>query len=217
METEIRYYFNEESEQKIIDYLKWFNELTYKGIFYEKTDQYNHPMEKYNFYSKEIDGRFRIRKIVGDNLSKCMITWKRRLKNTKNNLIHQEEEVEVSIKVYEYESLIYLLTNVLHLSLVESYERYRSVFENEDVEIVVDRFPFGMALEIENKNKIKDAKEVIIYWVNKLKLDINKSYKLSWDDKYSELCKEQNKNIESIVSFNSDMPKIIQEFKLKKS
>ena len=146
-----------------------------------------------------------------------MITWKRRLKNTKNNLIHQEEEVEVSIKVYEYESLIYLLTNVLHLSLVESYERYRSVFENEDVEIVVDRFPFGIALEIENKNKIKDAKEVIIYWVNKLKLDINKSYKLSWDDKYSELCKEQNKNIESIVSFNSDMPKIIQEFKLKKS
>ena len=55
METEIRYYFNEESEQKIIDYLKGFNELTYKGIFYEKTEQYNHPMEKYNFYSKEID------------------------------------------------------------------------------------------------------------------------------------------------------------------
>ena len=192
METEIRYYFNEESEQKIIDYLKGFNELTYKGI----------------------DGRFRIRKTVGDNLSKCMITWKRRLKNTKNNLIHQEEEVEVSIKVYEYESLIYLLTNVLHLSLVESYERYRTVFENEDVEIVVDRFPFGIALEIENKSKIKNAKEVIIYWVNKLKLDINKSYKLSWDDKYSELCKEQNKNIESIVSFNSDMPKIIEEFKL---
>ena len=65
--------------------------------------------------------------------------------------------------------------------------------------------------------KIKNAKEVIIYWVNKLKLDINKSYKLSWDDKYSELCKEQNKNIESIVSFNSDMPKIIEEFKLWKS
>ena len=111
-------------------------------------------------------------------------------------------------------NLIYLLTNVLHLSLVESYERYRTVFENEDVEIVVDRFPFGIALEIENKSKIKNAKEVIIYWVNKLKLDINKSYKLSWDDKYSELCKEQNKNIESIVSFNSDMPKIIEEFKL---
>ena len=34
METEIRYYFNEESEQKIIDYLKGFNELTYKVIFY---------------------------------------------------------------------------------------------------------------------------------------------------------------------------------------
>lgn len=29
--------------------------------------------------------------------------------------------------------------------------------------------------------------------------------------------KNKIKNIESIVSFNSDMPKIIQEFKLKKS
>ena len=97
--------------------------------------------------------------------------------------------------------------------MVQKQKRIQ-LFENEDVEIVVDRFPFGIALEIENKSKIKNAKEVIIYWVNKLKLDINKSYKLSWDDKYSELCKEQNKNIESIVSFNSDMPKIIEEFKL---
>lgn len=214
METEIRYYFNEASEQKIIEYIKDFKELTYQGRFYEKTDQYNHPMKKYNFYSKEIDGRFRIRKTEGDNLSKCMITWKRRLKDPKENLIHQEEEVEVSIKLEEYENLIFLLNNVLHLSLVESYERYRSIFTNDDVEIVVDKFPFGIALEIENKSKTKEPKEVITNWVDKLKLDINKAYKLSWDDKYSELCKEQNKKIESIVNFNSEMPKVKEEFKL---
>ena len=214
METEIRYYYNEESEQKIIEYLKKFNELTYKGTFYEKTDQYNHPMEKYNFYSKEIDGRFRIRKTEGNDLSRCMITWKRRLKDTEESIIHQEEEVEVSIKVEEYENLIFLLNNVLHLSLVESYERYRSIFCNEDVEIVVDKFPFGISLEIENKSKTKDAKKVITEWLDKLNLDINKAYKLSWDDKYNELCKEQNKNVEAIVNFDKKMPKVTENFEI---
>ena len=39
----------------------------------------------------------------------------------------------------------------MHFNIVESYERYRTVFENEDVEISVDEYPFGICLEIENK------------------------------------------------------------------
>ena len=46
------------------------------------------------------------------------------------------------------------------------------------------------------------------------KFDINEAYRLSWDDKYSELCKEQNKKIENIVRFDKDMPKINKEFLL---
>ena len=79
METEIRFYYSIESKDNIINYFNSFKELNYMGKFYECTDQYNHPMDEYNFYSKEIDGRFRVRKTVGDNVSKCMITWKRRL------------------------------------------------------------------------------------------------------------------------------------------
>ena len=214
METEVRFYYSIESKDKIIDYFKSFNELTYKGRFYECTDQYNHPMEEYDFYSKNIDGRFRVRKTVGDNVSKCMITWKRRLKDNDKELIHKEEEIEVSIKIEEYDNLCLLLESVLHLNLVESYERYRSVFYNDDVEIVVDEYPFGLCIEIENKSDTKDATEVIKEWLDKLKFDINKAYRLSWDDKYNELCKEQKKEVQSIVRFNMDMPKVSDKFKL---
>ena len=212
METEVRFYYSIESKDKIIDYFKSFNELTYKGRFYECTDQYNHPMKEYDFYSKKIDGRFRVRKTIGDNLSKCMITWKRRLQS--NELIHNEEEIEVSINPEEYENLCLLLVEVLHLNIVESYERYRSVFSNEDIEIVVDEYPFGLCIEIENKSDTKDATEVIKEWLDKLKFDINKAYRLSWDDKYNELCKEQKKEVQSIVRFNMDMPKVSDKFKL---
>lgn len=214
METEIRFYYSIESKDTVINYLKKFEELTFKGRFYECTDQYNHPMKKYDFYSKEIDGRFRVRKTIGDNISKCMITWKRRLKENVKELIHQEEEIEVSINPEEYDKLCSLLEEVIHLSIVESYERYRSIFSNEDIEIVVDEYPFGLCVEIENKSKAKDAETVIKEWLSKLKLDINEAYRLSWDDKYAELCKEQNKEIYNVVRFDKDMPKISTEFSM---
>ena len=214
METEVRFYYSIESKDKIIDYFKSFNELTYKGRFYECTDQYNHPMEEYDFYSKNIDGRFRVRKTIGDNVSKCMITWKRRLKDNDRELIHKEEEIEVSIKIEEYDNLCLLLESVLHLELVESYERYRSIFSNDEIEIAVDEYPFGLCIEIENKSDTKDATEVIKQWLDKLKFDINKACRLSWDDKYNELCKEQKKEVQSIVRFNMDMPKVSDKFKL---
>ena len=212
METEVRFYYSNNSKDKIISYLKKYNELNYLGRYYECTDQYNHPMKEYNFYSKEIDGRFRVRKTIGDDISKCMITWKRRLKDNDKELIHKEEEIEVSIDPNEYDNLCLLLENVLHLELVESYERYRSIFSNEDIEIVLDEYPFGLCIEIENKSKDKDSIEVITEWLNKLDFDINEAYRLSWDDKYAEICNEQNKKIESIVRFDKDMPTINNEF-----
>jgi len=170
-------------------------------------------MKEFNFYDKKIDGRFRVRKTIGEEISKCMITWKRRL-NNKKELIHNEEEIEVSIKVEEYDNLCLLLKNVLHLELIESYERYRTVFSNEDVEIVVDEYPFGVCIEIENKSKSKNAEDVINEWMSILKFDINNAYRLSWDDKYAELCKLQNKRIESIVRFDKDMPQVNETFNI---
>ena len=208
METEARFYYSLKSKDKIINYFKQFEELNYRGRYYECTDQYNHPMKEFDFYDKKIDGRFRVRKTIGENISKCMITWKRRLKDNDKELIHKEEEIEVSINPDEYDNLCLLLESVLHLNMVESYERYRSVFSNEDVEIVVDEYPFGLCIEIENKSKNKDADKVVEEWIEKVGFNINDAYKLSWDDKYSELCNQQNKKVENIVRFNKDMPVI---------
>ena len=213
METEVRFYYSKSSKEKIIEYLKKYDELEYKGRFYEITTQYNHPMKDYNFYSQEIDGRFRLRKTIGENINKCMITWKRRLKNNVKELIHKEEEIEVSIKPEEYDNLCLLLTNVLHLEIVESYERYRSVFCNDSIEIVVDEYPFGTCIEIENKGEESAAEENITNWLNKLKFNIKEAYRLSWDDKYSELCHEQKKKIENNVLFDKEMPEVFNEFK----
>ena len=212
METEVRFYYSIDSKDTIINYLKNFKALNYKGRFYECTDQYNHPMEEFDFYSDKIDGRFRVRKTIGDNISKCMITWKRRLKDNVQELIHNEEEIEVSINPEEYDNLCLLLNNVLHLNIVESYERYRSIFSNEEIEIAVDEYPFGLCIEIENKSKNKNAEKVIKSWVDKFNLNINDAYRLSWDDKYLELCKEQNKKVENIVRFDKDMPKVLNDF-----
>ena len=56
METEVRFYYSSDSKDSIIKYLKKYDELNYKGRFYEKTDQYNHPMKEFDYYSLEIDG-----------------------------------------------------------------------------------------------------------------------------------------------------------------
>ena len=214
METEIRYYYSMDSKEELINFLSSFKELKNQGRFYECTDQYNHPMQEYDFYSKEIDGRFRVRQTKGDKSSKCMVSWKKRLQT--GEILHNEQEIEVEIKPDEYDELCFLLTDVLHLYLIESYERYRNVFSNKDVEIVVDEYPFGLCLEIENKSKNKEADGVIKEWVDKLGLKLEDAYSLSWDDKYEELCREQNKRIEYVVRFHKDMPSIQTPFKIKK-
>ena len=212
METEIRFYYSIKSKDDIINYLKGIKELNFKGRFYECTDQYNHPMKRYDFYNKEIDGRFRVRKTINNNVSRCMITWKKRLKDNIKELIHKEEEIEIAINPDEYDNLCILLKDILHLNLIESYERYRSIFSNDEVEVVVDEYPFGTCIEIENKSKKYEPEVIINNWLSILKLDIKDAYRLSWDDKYKELCEEQNKNIEKIVRFDKEMPKVLKEF-----
>ena len=51
--------------------------------------------------------------------------------------------------------------------------------------------------------------------INVLGFDINEAYQLSWDDKYEELCKEQNIKPERIVRFNKTMPQETKEFNIK--
>ena len=216
IETEVRFLYSLPEEQKIVTYLNKIPTLTYKGCFREKTIQYNHPMKEYDFYSKEIDARFRVRTTINNEIKKCMISYKRRSPNFLEEEINTEEEVEVSIKYHETDNLLYLLDNVLHLQKVESYERRRHIFSNEDIEVAIDVYPFMIALEIENKSISKDPKAVILYYLNLLGLNLTDSYRLSWDDKYEELCKEQGITIHKDVDFSKEMPRFLNHpFNLK--
>jgi len=208
MEYEVRYYFSKDKLENIINKLKNIKDIKMKERIYEKTSQYDHPCNKMSFYTKEIDGRFRIRVSKGENISKCMISWKRRIPSTKSTDVNKEEEVELTIKYEEYENLMFIIENVLKMKDVESYERYRTTFVNDEIEIAVDEYPFGIALEVENKSKDKNPEEVVKKWTEILGLDITKSYPLSWDDKYSELCKKQGIEQFNHVTFDLPMPKI---------
>ena len=104
---------------------------------------------------------------------------------------------------------MFLLENVIKMKNIESYERYRNVFHNEDIEIVVDKYPFGIALEIENKSKLKTAEETVLFWVKRLGLKQEDAFRLSWDDKYNQLCVEQNIEAYKNVTFGLPMPKVM--------
>jgi len=208
MEYEVRFYYPSSEVNNLLDKLSELKELEKKPRTYEKTIQYNHSDPRYDFYSKEIDGRFRLRLSKNIEESKCKLSWKRRLPNTTENLVNKEEEKEVRISYEDVDNFIFIIENVMHFKVVDSYERYRTIFTNEDVEISIDEYPFGIALEIENKSSTKNPEEVVMNYASKLKLNIKDSYRLSWDDKYVELCKEQNKKIYNEVTFDKDMPSI---------
>lgn len=208
MEYEVRFYYPSSEVNNLLDKLSELKELEKKPRTYEKTVQYNHSDSRYDFYSKEIDGRFRLRLSKNIEESKCKLSWKRRLPNTTENLVNKEEEKEVRISYEDVDNFIFIIENVMHFKVVDSYEKYRTIFTNEDVEISIDEYPFGIALEIENKSSTKNPEEVVMNYASKLKLNIKDSYRLSWDDKYVELCKEQNKEIYNEVTFDKDMPSI---------
>ena len=161
MEYEVRFYYEAGDLISILENLKKEVSLKQQSRTYEKTIQYNHCDERHNFYSQEIDGRFRVRISSNDNETKCKLSWKRRLKNTTETEVNKEEEKEVRINSADIDNFLFIISNVMHFITVESYERYRTVFENDEVEISVDEYPFGVCVEIENKSTTKNPEDVV--------------------------------------------------------
>lgn len=205
MEYEVRFYYSFEELNDILCKLRKEDHLKKQPRTYEKTIQYNHSDKRYNFYSKEIDGRFRLRISSNEFETKCKLSFKRRLKDTTKSEVNKEEEKEVRINPLDFDNFIYIINNVMHFEVVESYERYRTVFENEDIEISIDEYPFGVCIEIENKSTSKNPIKVVKNYVSKLGLNINDAYRLSWDDLYLELCEEQGVERFNEVTFDKPM------------
>ena len=208
MEYEVRFYYPKEELNKLLENLQQEKSLNAGLRTYEKTIQFNHCDPRYDFYSKKIDGRFRLRVSVNAQIDKCKLSWKRRLSDTTDTSVNKEEEKEVEIKYSELDNFLFIIKNVMHFDTVESYERYRTTFTNDDIEIAVDEYPFGIAIEIENKSDTKNPEENVINWAQKLGFDLQKAYRLSWDDKYLELCEEQNVPRYNEVTFDKEMPRV---------
>ena len=208
MQYEVRFYYESEELKNILKVLKGESGLKEQPRTYEKTIQYNHSDERFDFYSKEIDGRFRLRISANDNETKCKLSWKRRLKATTETEVNKEEEKEVRINPNDIDNFLFIISNVMHFTTVESYERYRTIFENDEVEISVDEYPFGVCVEVENKSTTKNPEDVVKNWVNRIGLNINEAYRLSWDDKYLELCEEQGIERFNEVTFDRPMPSV---------
>lgn len=208
MEYEVRFYYDGEELKRILKILKGKSDLKEMTRTYEKTIQYNHSDKRFDFYSKEIDGRFRVRISANNDETKCKLSWKRRLKDTIETEVNREEEKEVRIDPNDIDNFLFVISNVLHFITVESYERYRTVFENDEVEISVDEYPFGVCVEVENKSTTKNPEDVVKNWVDKIGLNINDAYRLSWDDKYLELCEEQGIERFNEVTFDKPMPSV---------
>lgn len=208
MEYEVRFYYEGNEKMNILKRIREEISLEEKPRTYEKTVQYNHCDKRFDFYSKEIDGRFRLRISSNDNETKCKLSWKRRLKSTTETEVNKEEEKEVRINSEDIDNFLFIINNVMHFKTVESYERYRTVFENDEIEISVDEYPFGVCVEIENKSKTRNPDDVVKEWVNRIGLSINDAYRLSWDDKYLELCEEQGIERFNEVTFDKPMPSI---------
>lgn len=208
MEYEVRFYYPTEEKDKILQKLRRIENLNNSKRTYEKTIQYNHSDPRYNFYSKNIDGRLRLRISLNGINDNCKISWKRRLPDTLATTVNKEEEKEVHLAIDDLENMLYILENVLHFKVVECYERYRTIFFNDDVEISLDEYPFGIAIEIENKSLKENPEYIVKKWTEKLNLKISDAYRLSWDDKYSELCNEQNIERYDEVTFDKIMPKV---------
>ena len=165
MEYEVRFYFNTNKKDAIIDKLKRIDNITMKNRCYEKTSQFDRPNSDYSFYSKDIDGRFRVRVTKNNEISKCKVSWKRRIKTTTDTEVNKEEEIELNINYEEYDNLMFIINNVLKMKDIESYERYRTIFSNDEVEIAMDEYPFGIALEVENKSEFSNPEVIVNHWI----------------------------------------------------
>ena len=179
---------------------------------------YDNPHPEFTFYSKEIDGRLRLRyskKVdssvfgrVSDDVdaSQCLVTWKRRIAGD-NDAIRREEEMEYMVDVGGFQSVRSIFEDVLKCRRVSSYERIRNFLSADSVQITCDQFPYGLMVEFELKDGASE--QLLINFIEKVGWELNGSSNLSCDDMYFQLCEEQGVTVLPDVGFADDtMPKI---------
>ena len=228
MEYEFRTYF------PLSNYFKLFQDVSFIFDWENKTDQYERtcmvdaPNLKDSFYRKDIDGRLRLRRYLtikefDRNLEKInlekleyiemssygKISWKKRL--TSNKDLNVEEEIEYKVSYAEIENCEQIFLKILKCPIISSYEKLRSVFINNEVEISINIYPFGISFEIESLSKNSD--DIIIKYKKLLNMIQIQNSNLSCDDMYFKLCKNFGCKIKKDICFSDlEMPMIEDVF-----
>jgi len=186
------------------------------------------PNLKDSFYRKDIDGRLRLRRYLtikefDRNLEKInlekleyiemssygKISWKKRL--TSNKDLNVEEEIEYKVSYAEIENCEQIFLKILKCPIISSYEKLRSVFINNEVEISINIYPFGISFEIESLSKNSD--DIIIKYKKLLNMIQIQNSNLSCDDMYFKLCKNFGCKIKKDICFSDlEMPMIEDVF-----
>jgi GTP cyclohydrolase II len=198
MELEIKFLISSDKVSSIKEEILKIPNISYEGKFYEKVTMYDNVSKSMD---KE-DARLRVKQISAEKNSqesKVEFSYKRRIKA--DGGIKQEEEVETDFET-DITSFVKIV-NKMGYQPTTSYERYRETYLTRDIKVTLDQFPFGYILEVEgNEDNIKKI-------CNLLNLDFKKSYPLSCDDVYVDLCKKKNIKIKDHILFDDlEMPQL---------
>lgn len=217
VEKEIRYYFSDSRLNEVATLLTKLGDYTHS--YHEITTMYDNPNPALTFYSKEIDGRLRLRyskkvdsSIFGQassdvDVSQCLVTWKRRIADNSGESIRREEEIEYMVDAGGFESVKAIFEDVLKCKRVSSYERIRNFIIANSVQVTCDQFPYGLMVEFELKGGTDEQPLVDI--IEKAGLNLSDASNLSCDDMYFQLCEEQGIAILPDISFaDTTMPKM---------
>lgn len=208
IERELKYFFPLSDRGKLIQKLSIFE---YVHTKHELNLNYDNPNRDLSFYDMKVDGRLRLRTIRhldGENAGEIngLLSWKQRIPEHSLSKIRHEHEVKCRISGEELNNIKVILEDVLKCPLVDSYERERTHYHSGDLDITLDRFPYGFMLELEFKSQNYDENELIKV-LEKIDLKLEEASLLSCDDMYKKLCREQNKEIKNHILFDDkDMP-----------
>ncbi len=181
IEIELKFEIN---KNKISSFNKKLQELDFalERRVHEISVMYDNPSK----IMQITDGRIRLRKSGEDTI----LTYKKPL--TREGI---KKEIEYEVKVSDFNTMEKIL-KMMEFTKTTSYERYRAYFHKNDVEVMIDEFPYGVFVEIEGNEKN------IIKISNELGFDMKYNLTDSCDTIYTQRCIKKGIEPSKHILFN---------------
>lgn len=181
IEIELKFEINKSEIESFSSRLKDIGFALSKRV-YELNVMYDNPSQ----IMQTTDGRIRLRKSGEDTI----LTYKKPL--SRKGI---KKEIEYETKVSNFDIMEKIL-KMMEFTKTTSYERYRSYFHKNDIEVMIDEFPYGVFIEIEGSER------VIIGVSNDLGFNIKDNLTDSCDTIYTKRCIEKGIEPSKHILFN---------------